>query len=117
MRKLGLGMLLGVMLASSVQAEEPPADQLRGVTLETADRTVFKLPKEYGRLVNVVVSSEVHYLYFEDPDGVIRVVLIGPRGASPRSRSQLQLLSSDVYTMERGEGSESGVPGKGYEKR
>jgi hypothetical protein len=85
------------------QGDEQPPD-LTEVALETAGHTVFKLPESYGHLVDVVISSEVHYLYFEDGAGTIRVVLIGPRGALPRARTQLQLLSSDVYLIQRGRG-------------
>jgi len=108
MKRWLLGLGFGVMLASTAQGQGlDEKAQLTHVTVETFGRTAFKLPKEYGRLVNVVVSSEVHYLYFEDGAGEIRVVLIGPRGAVPRARAPLQLLSPDVYLIKRGRPDES----------
>ena len=109
MRRLLLGLAFGMMLGSTGQAEEPVSSKLNDLPMETVDRTYFRLPGRYGRLVNVVVSSEVHYLYFEDEVGTVHVVLIGPRGAVPRSRNQLQLLSSDVYLIKRGSGNEPGA--------
>ena len=103
MRRVLLGLVCGIALASRAHGDEPPAvSRLSEVTVETTGRTPFTLPSRYGRLVNVVVSSEVHYLYFEDPGGTIRIVLIGPRGAVSRSRNQLGLLSPDVAFIKRG---------------
>ena len=107
MRRLLIGLAFGMMLGSTGHAEEPPAGKLNELTVEPVGHASFKLPERYGRLVNVVISSEVHYLYFEDQAGTIRVVLVGPRGAVPRSRSPLQLLSSDVYLIKRGSGDEA----------
>ena len=104
MRRWLLGLAIGMMLGSTGHAEELANSKLSELAVETIGHATLKLPERYGRLVDVVVSSEVHYLYFEDQAGTIRVVLVGPRGAVPRSRSQLQLLSPDVYFIKRGSG-------------
>lgn len=110
MKRWVLGVACGLALASAAQGEEP-ATQLTEAPLETIGRAVFNLPTAYGRLVDVVESSEIHHLYFEDNQGVIRVVLIGPRGAAGRARNALQLLSSDVYVIKRGQAGAEAVPG------
>lgn len=92
--------LLGLVVASAVQGEEP-AESLRETPIETVGRATFAVPPGYGRLAEVVVDSEVQYLYFEDQLGTIRVVLIGPRGAAPRARTPLILLSPDAYVVKR----------------
>jgi len=103
MKRWWLGMGLVMVLASTAQGEgRDEQGPLTDVMVETFGRAAVKLPTEYGRLVNVVVSSEVHYLYFEGEAGEIRVVLLGPRGAVPRARAPLQLLSTDVYLLKRG---------------
>ncbi|MBI3330650.1 MAG: hypothetical protein HYZ96_00900 [Candidatus Omnitrophica bacterium] len=101
MKRWVLGVILGVALASAAQGQEE-ADRLTETPMETVGRTAFSVPKAYGRLAAVVERSEIHHLYFEDGQGVIRVVLLGPRGAAARARNALQLLSSDVYVIERG---------------
>ena len=103
MKRVLLGLVCGIALASTAHGEAlPEVTRLSEVTMEASGRQSFTLPSRYGRLVNVVVSSEVHYLYFEDSAGSIRVVLIGPRGATSRSRNQLGLLSPDVALIKRG---------------
>ena len=101
---LTLGLALGLLLGAAAQGANAPEDPLvlSELTMGTFGRTAFKVPESFGRLVNVVVSSDVHYLYFEDPMGTIRIVPIGQRGAAQRARSQLQLLSEDVFVIKRG---------------
>ena len=107
MRRMLLGLVCGIALASTAHGEEPAdVTKLNEVAMGTTGRNAFTLPTRYGRLVNVVVSSEVHYLYFEDSAGTIRVVLVGPPGAVSRARSQLELLSPDVLLIKRGTGPE-----------
>lgn len=101
MKRIVLGLALGILLASAAHGEEP-AGGLADLKIETVGGSTFKIPENFGRLVNVVVSSEIHYLYFEDVGGTIRVVQLGPRGAASRARSPLHLLSSSVFTVERG---------------
>lgn len=102
MKRLVTGLLAGIVVGTLAQAQEPAdVKVLRELPMETIRGTSFTLPKEYGRLVDVIVDSEVHYLYLEDRSGVIRVILIGPRGAVQRSRNPLQLLSPDVYVVKR----------------
>ncbi len=110
MKRWVLGVVCGVGLASAAQGQEA-ATQLAEAPMETIGRAAFGVPKGYGRLVSVVESSEIHHLYFEDGQGVIRVVLIGPRGAAARARNALQLLSSDVYVIKRGQGGAEVPPG------
>ena len=102
MKRLVWGCVLGVLVASAARGAEQ-VEKLEEVSMETVGRTTFKVPEGYGRLVNVVVNNEVHYLYFEDQTGVIRVVLVGPRGAAPRARNALYLLAPDVYRITRGD--------------
>ena len=102
MKRVALGILLGIVVAATAHGQEPSVERLTELPLETYGRTEVKLPEAYGRLVSVVTNSDVHYLYFEDAAGSVRVVLIGPRGAVPRSRNPLQLLSSDVFLIKRG---------------
>ena len=103
MRRVLLGLVCGVALASTVHgAAQPEVTRLTEAAMETTGHHPFTLPSQYGRLVNVVASSEVQYLYFEDSAGTIRVVLIGPPGAVSRSRRQLELLSPDVTFIKRG---------------
>jgi hypothetical protein len=107
MRRLLIGIIVGASLGWAVDSQaraqapiEPEA--LEEATLQTASGAAFAVPQAYGRLASVVVSSDVHYLYFEDGGGAIRIVPIGPRGAMQRSRSVFQLLSSDVPLIRRG---------------
>ena len=103
MRRVAIGLLLGIFLGATAHGEETVGRlKLTEETVATVRGTPVKIPEEYGRLINVVVSSEVHYLYFEDGEGNIRVVLVGPRGAVQRSRNPLQLLTSEVQFIKRG---------------
>lgn len=92
--------VLGLVVASTVQGQEP-AESLHEKAMETLGRATFAVPPNYGRLAGVVVNSEVHYLYFEDQLGTIRVMLVGPRGAASRARTPLILLSPDVHVVKR----------------
>jgi hypothetical protein len=96
-----VGLAVGLALGTSAQAEEE-VGALSEVAMGTIGRGVFKVPHEYGHLVSVAVSSEVHYLYFEDEAGTIRVVPLGQRGAVQRARAPVHLLSPIVYVIERG---------------
>jgi hypothetical protein len=102
MRQLALGLVSGLLLASTAHSQEPRIQRLEEAEVGTISGTTFAVPAGYGRLVNVVVDSEVHHLYFEDADGTIRVVLVGNRGAAARARNPLQLLTSTVHVIERG---------------
>ena len=98
-------ILGGLALAQAQEQEHPSAERSQHLTeapLVTNSGAAFAVPSTYGRLVSVVASADVHYLYFEDAQGAVRVVVLGPRGASQRSRSALQLLSSDVWLLKRG---------------
>ena len=111
MRRVVLGILLGLLLGATAQGEEVPQESvLTETTMGTFGRTAFKVPESYGTLIQVAVSSDIQYLYFEDGVGTIRIVPIGQRGAVQRSRAPLQLLSSDVFVIERGGKSLPAVP-------
>lgn len=107
MKRFVMGMVAGGMMvvgaAAYGQDESASGERVRlqEVDVSAGGRAMFTVPSAYGRLVDVAVNAEVHYLYFEDPQGVIRMVLVGPRGAAPRSRLDLQLLSPQVYVVER----------------
>lgn len=104
MKRLIMGVAAGLMLGAAAYGqgnENPESARLEEVAVNAGSRATFAVPPEYGRLADVAVNSGVHYLYFEDSQGVIRLVLIGPRGAVPRSRLDVQLLSPQVYVVER----------------
>ena len=100
MKRVVLGLILGLMAGSTVHGQEG-VGFLKEVGMETIGRTLFEVPKQYGRLVDVAVSSEIHHLYFQDGAGRIRIVLVGHRGAVQHTRSPIQLLTHDVYVLER----------------
>ena len=106
MKRLIAGVVLGVLAVSAAQAQEPQKDERVTKFEESAVGPIgggsFEVPQTFGRLVNVVASSDIHYLYFEDSVGTIRVVQIGLRSASQRARNPLQLLSPSVLVMKRG---------------
>ena len=106
MKRLIAGVALGVLVMSGAQAQEQQKEERVTKFEELAVGPIgggsFEVPQTFGRLVNVVVSSDIHYLYFEDGAGTIRVVQIGLRSASQRSRNPLQLLSPSVLVMKRG---------------
>lgn len=103
MRRVLLGVLLGLAVGAAAHGEEAPQESvLSEATMGTFGRTTFKVPESYGRLVQVAVSSDIHYLYFEDEAGAIRIVPVGQRGAVQRSRAPIQLLSTSVVVIERG---------------
>lgn len=97
---VALGMLAGIVLA---HGEERPK-LFNEVTLTGANDRPLSVPATYGRLVGVVVNADIHYLYFEDSAGTIRVVLLGAPGAVQRSRTPLQQAASEVYVIKRGSG-------------
>ena len=103
MRRVLLGVLLGLAIGTTAHGEEAPQESvLSEMTMGTFGRTAFKVPESFGRLVQVAVSSDIHYLYFEDEAGTIRIVPVGQRVAAQRSRAPLQLLSAGVFVIERG---------------
>jgi hypothetical protein len=102
MRRWLLGLALGMLLGWAAQgAAQPQPAPLEELLMTSARDETLAIPPEYGHLVSVAVSSEVHHLYLQDTQGVIRVVLVGPQGAMQRVRHGLHLLSRDVYTIER----------------
>jgi len=87
------------MLLESMSSEHSARmNAMRNAT----DNATFSIPPAFGRLVSVSARGEVQYLYFEGEDGAIRMVLIGPRGAIQRARTELQLLTPEVYLIKRG---------------
>ena len=103
MRRVLLGVLLGLAVGATAHSEEPPQESvLSEVTMGTFGRTTFKVPESFGKLVQVAISADIHYLYFDDAAGTIRIVPVGQRGASQRSRAPIQLLSASVFVIERG---------------
>ncbi len=100
MKRVVLGLILGLMMGATVHGQERVA-LLKEVGMETIGSSLFEVPKRYGRLVNVAVSSDIHHLYFQDGSGRIRIVLLGRRGAVQHARAPIQLLTNDVYVLER----------------
>lgn len=105
MRRVCMGLVLGMVLVSTASGE-PQGQRLVEVQVNATGNTAFSLPPEYGQLVSVAVKSEVHHLYFQGADGAVRIVLIGPRGSIQKVRSELQLLTPEVYLIKRGRGNE-----------
>ena len=108
MKRLIAGVMLGALAVSAAHAQDEHGEEdERAVKIEElmvgpVGGGTFAVPPSYGRLVNVVVSSDIHYLYFEDGTGTIRVLQIGVRSASQRARSPLQLLTPNIMVLERG---------------
>ena len=61
------------------------------------------IPKEYGKLVSVVESNGIHYLYFQDDEGNIRIFLLGIKGSASRAKTDLEALPHSVYKISRSE--------------
>src|SRR3989338_3628864 len=61
------------------------------------------IPKDYGKLVSVVESGGVHYLYFQDEEGPFRIVFVGIKGTASRSKVDLEALPHSVYKISRSE--------------
>ena len=103
MRRLVIGLLAGLALSAAAHGEEAEVGTLKlnQNTVQNIRGNRFQVPQSYGKLVSVVNDSDIHYLYFEDAQGQIRVVQIGLRGAVQRSRNPLQLLTPDVHVIER----------------
>lgn len=102
MKRLLIGLVAGLALSAVAHGEDDPgALKLTEATVQNIRGDGFKIPQSYGRLAGVVINDEIHYLYFEDGQGQVRVVMIGQRGAAPRARNPLQLLSPDVHLIER----------------
>jgi len=100
MRNACLWLVVGMLLfAPGAHADEQ--NLFEEAPLEAGRGAVLSIPPGYGDLISVVESSEVHHLYFQDRSGVIRMILVGPRGAAQRAKHELQLLSNTVYTIER----------------
>ncbi len=87
-----LGVLLATTTAVGAELEEAP------VTFKGAAITI---PKSYGRLVSVVETNQIHYLYFEDTDGAIRVLLVSNKGTNLRASQALEMLSPNAYLIPR----------------
>ena len=102
MTRWWLGVIVGLAMGAVAYGEEQQMTRLNEVAMATATGHPFRLPERYGQLVTAVISGEVQHLYFQDQAGNIRIVLIGPRGAVQRSRSSLELLSTDAFFMKRG---------------
>ena len=103
MKRILAGVILGLCIGATAHGEEPKEElKLTESAIENIRGNPFKIPEAYGRLVSVVSNAEIHYLYFEDPQGQVRVVLIGQRGAVQRSRNPLQLLTPEVQLIKRG---------------
>ena len=102
MRYATLWMAFGILftLTPSVIAEEPKS-LFKETSLAAGRGASLTIPPEYGDLISVVESSEVHHLYFQDRTGIIRIVLVGPKGAAQKAKHGLQLLSDRVYTIKR----------------
>lgn len=112
-----LGMLFGWTIQTLGQGGLGQAAELKRVRLveipmEALQGGVMSVPPTYGHLVDVAISSEVHHLYFQDPQGTVRMVRVGPQGAVTKARRQVPLLLDDVYVIKRHE-PESGEEDQG----
>ena len=98
-----LGFVAAVWFAAAAPVlaaglEESP------VTLKGSAITV---PRSYGHLVSVVENNQIHYLYFEDAEGTIHVVLLGNKGTSLKASQTLEVISSNAYLLPRNDSSAS----------
>ena len=70
-------LLLSVsVFTSCARVQEPVKGELKTVELKTFDA----IPKDYGSLISVTANPEFSQwaqLWFEDDDGIIRVVSVG----------------------------------------
>ena len=104
MKQLLMGAIVGIFVGIAVVGAAPSTplrSSLEEFQITASQDTPLIIPPSYGRLVTVAINSEVQHLYFQDDGGAIRVVSVGPRGAIQKSRQALQLLSNDVYVIER----------------
>ena len=49
MKRVALGILLGIVVAATAHGQEPSVERLTELPLETYGRTEVKLPEAYGR--------------------------------------------------------------------
>ena len=112
MRGWQIAWVIGILFGWTVQGAAQTVRLLKEIPMEefrSQDTGHFisevTIPKVYGHLVSVTVSSGVHYLYFEDEKGTIRIVLVGPssKAQDAQSTDVLNLLSRDVYSIDRGD--------------
>ena len=102
MKRVLMGILLGLMLGSAAKVAHGTNEQrMSEVQIDAVDAGALEIPGAYGRLVDVAVSSGVHHLYFQDSQGYIRMVLIGPNAAAQKARHTIQTLSDKVYVIKR----------------
>ncbi len=104
---LMLGCVMGLVVSGATYSQERgriSEDVLQEVPVDAGGEAPLTVPSAYGRLVNVAIGGEIHYLYFQDDAGAIRMVAIGPRGSNAiqRARQGFQLLTPSVYLMKRG---------------
>lgn len=95
-----LGFLLVVHTPIGAQQEPVKEEILSGAGRGEAHRVI---PREYGKLVSVVESGGVHYLYFQDDDGNVRIFLLGVKGSASRAKVDLEALPHSVYKIPRSE--------------
>lgn len=105
MKRVLVGLILGFVLASRAfgQSEEP---RLAEIPIAADRGASLVIPREYGHLAEVAVTANVHYLYFEDGEGTLRLILVGPRGSATKIARELQLLGAETYTIKRRAGSD-----------
>ena len=103
MRRRGAGLAVRTTLVGAIglmAAVSASATELEEIALMFKGSTIT-VPRSYGRLVSVVESNQVHYLYFEDAEGVIRILLVGSKGTSLRAAQQFEVLSNTAYILPR----------------
>ena len=102
MRYLLLGIIAGFGAATLAHGQmQKESMKLEEVTISRGDYEGLTIPRAYGRLVSVAVTADIHHLYFEDTDGTIRIIRLGPSSAGQRGRYETELLSADVYMVPR----------------
>ena len=102
MKRILMGILLGLMLGSAAKVAHGTNEQrMSEAQIDAMGAGALEIPSAYGSLVDVAVSSEIHHLYFQDSQGEIRVVLIGPHAAAQKARHAIQTLSDKVYVIKR----------------
>ena len=98
-----------LFLSFVISMKQCYAEKLTEEVLSGATRRQSKLtiPKEYGKLISVVENNGIHYLYFQDDQGNIRIFLIGVKGSASRARVELEALPHNVYLIPRSASEES----------
>ena len=102
-RVLGPLFLGSLFVATQTAAVEQYSRQYSEQSLSGSNREEDRvtIPQEYGKLISVVESNGIHYLYFQDMEGNIRIFMLGIKGSTSRARADLEALPHSIYKIQR----------------